>query len=81
MSVSQQLDAISLPPGLRTKMQNHLSRLSRAEDLHALELAQSRAEGFVEGVDAAHALTPTTVEALFIAVEDAAAVRRQELKP
>jgi len=81
MSVSQQLDAISLPPGLRTKMQNHLSRLSRAEDLRGLQLAQARAEGFVEGVDAAHTLTPATIEALFIAVEDAAAVRRRELTP
>lgn len=81
MSFSQQLDAISLPPRLRTKMQNHLSRLSRAEDLRGLQLAQARAEGFVEGVDAAHALTPATIEALFIAVEDAAAVRRRELTP
>jgi hypothetical protein len=35
MSFSQQLDAISLPPGMRTKMQNHLSRLGHAEDLPA----------------------------------------------
>ena len=79
MSLNPQLDTISLPPGMRTKVQNHLSRLSRAEDLHSLELAQARAEGFVEGMDAAHALTPATVEALFIAVDDAAAVRRREL--
>lgn len=81
MSVSQQLDAISLPPGLRTKMQNHLSRLSRAEDLHALKLAQARAEGFVEGVETARAVTPATIEALYIAVENVAAVRRRELRP
>ncbi|TVT89436.1 hypothetical protein [Pseudomonas sp. RGB] len=79
MNVSQQLDAISLPAGLRTKMQNHLSHQARAEDLHALKLALARAKGFVEGVDAAHALTPATIEALFIAVEDAAAARHREL--
>lgn len=81
MSISQKLDAISLPPGLRTKMQNHLSRLSRAEDMHGLQLAQARAEGFVEGVEAARALTPATIEALFIAVEVAAIDRRQVLTP
>lgn len=81
MSFSQQLDAISLPPGLRTKMQNHLSRLGHAEDLHALELAQARAQGFVEGVETARALTPATIEALYIAVENVAAVRRRELTP
>jgi len=81
MSFSQRLDAISLPPGMRTKMQNHLSRLGHAEDLHALEPAQARAQGFVEGVETARALTPATIEALYIAVEDAAAARHRELRP
>lgn len=46
-----------------------------------LVMAQERAEGFVEGVEAARALTPATIEGLFVAVEDVAARRRRELAP
>lgn len=81
MSGAFSLSGISLPDLIRTKLANHLARLERVEDLHALELAQERAEGFVEGVEAARALTPATIEALFIAVEEAAAARRQGLTP
>lgn len=81
MSAIFSLSGISLPDLMRTKLANHLARLGRAADLHALELAQERAEGFIEGMEAARALTPATVEALFVAVEDAAAARRLELKP
>ena len=79
MSGAFSLSGISLPDLIRTKLANHLARLERAEDLRALELAQERAEGFVEGVEAARALTPATIEALFIAVDVAATARRQEL--
>jgi len=75
------LSTVSLPDLIRTKLANHLARLERVEDLHALELAQERAEGFVEGVEAARALTPATIEALFIAVDVAATDRRQVLTP
>ncbi|MFL1542843.1 MULTISPECIES: hypothetical protein [Pseudomonas] len=43
MSVTQQLDAISLQPRMRTKVQNHLSRLGYAQELHVLELPQAHA--------------------------------------
>lgn len=79
MSGVYSLSAISLPDLIRTKLANHLARLARAADLHALELAQERAEGFVEGIEAARALTPATIEALFIAIEEATAARRQGL--
>lgn len=79
MSGAFSLSGISLPDLIRTKLANHLARLERAEDLRALELAQERAEGFVEGVEAARALTPATIEALFIAVDVAASGRRQGL--
>ncbi|QPO18778.1 hypothetical protein HXW90_04290 [Pseudomonas sp. Y39-6] len=75
------LSGISLPDLIRTKLANHLARLERVEDLHALELTQERAEGFVEGVEAARALTPATIETLFIAVDVAATERRQKLAP
>lgn len=68
-----------LPDLIRTKFSHHLARLERAEDLHTLERAQERAEGFVEGVEAARALTPASIEALYIAVDVAATERRQEL--
>lgn len=75
------LNGVSLPDLIRTKLANHLARLGRVTDLHALELAQERAEGFVEGVQAARALTSATIEALFIAVDVAATARREELTP
>lgn len=75
------LNGISLPDLIRTKMANHLACLGRVADLRALDLAQERAEGFVEGVQAARALTPATIEALFIAVDVAATMRREELMP
>ncbi|NWC89975.1 hypothetical protein [Pseudomonas reactans] len=81
MSGAPSLDAISLPDLIRAQVAHHLARLERAEDLHALERAQERAEGFVEGVEAARALTPATIEALFIAVDVAASERRQGLRP
>ncbi|KMT52449.1 hypothetical protein [Pseudomonas fildesensis] len=81
MSAVLSLNGVSLPDLIRTKLANHLARLGRVADLHALELAQERAEGFVEGVQAARALTPATLEALFIAVDVAATARREELTP
>ena len=81
MSVVFSRNGVSMPDLVRTKLANHLARLGRAADVHALALAQERAEGFVEGVEAARALTPATIEGLFIAVEDAAARRRRELAP
>lgn len=79
MSAVFSLNGVSLPDLMRTKLSNHLARLDRAANMHALELAHERAEGFVEGVEAARALTPATLEALFIAVEEAALARRLEL--
>lgn len=81
MSEVFSLNGVSLPDLIRTKLANHLARLGRAADLRALELAQERAEGFVEGVQASRALTPATIEALFIAVDVAATMRRQALTP
>lgn len=75
------LNGMALPDMIRTNLANHLAHLGRATDVRALELALERAEGFVEGIKAARALTSATVEGLFIAVDVAAAMRRQELAP
>jgi len=79
MSAIFSLNGDSLPDLIRTKLANHLARLDRAANMHALELAQERVEGFVEGVQAARALSPATIEVLFIAVDVAATARREEL--
>ncbi|WP_455910702.1 hypothetical protein [Pseudomonas putida] len=75
------LEGISLPDLIRTKAANHMARLERVADLRTLELAQQRAEGFIEGLEAARALTPATIEALFVAVDVAVTKRRQVLMP
>lgn len=79
MSGADALSGVSLPDLIRTKLANHLARLERVTDFRTLELAQERAEGFVEGVEAARALTPATIEALFMAIDGAASGRRQVL--
>lgn len=81
MSVVFSRNGVSMPDLVRTKLANYLARIGRAGDVHTLEMVQERAEGFVEGVEAARALTSATIEGLFIAVEEAAACRRRELTP
>ena len=81
MSVVFSRNGVSMPDLVRTKLSNHLARLGRAGNVHALALAQERAKGFVEGVEAARALNPATIEGVFIAVEEAAARRRRQLAP
>ena len=61
-------------------LKNHLVRLARAKDQLTLSLATERAEGYVEGVESARALTPATVEALYVAVDNAATARQLELE-
>lgn len=70
---------LHLPHAIRNKVAQHLDRIEQAVDLHALELAQERAQGFVEGIEAAAALTAANIEALFIAFDNLATERRQEL--
>lgn len=80
MSALDCLDAINLPPMIRRYTGHHLARIERAQDLAQLDLAQERAEGFVEGVEAAGALTPTSVETLSITLDYAVTARRQALE-
>jgi hypothetical protein len=75
------LNGMALPDIIRTNLANHLAHLGRATDVLALALALERAEGFVEDIQAARALTPATVEGLFIALDVAASMRRRELAP
>ncbi|MFL1547263.1 MULTISPECIES: hypothetical protein [Pseudomonas] len=65
---------------IRTRLANLLAALVCCDDIHALALHQERLEGFLEGVEAASVLTSDILKALYIAIEVAAAKRRQELK-
>ncbi|MCK3864234.1 hypothetical protein [Pseudomonas sp. B329] len=80
MSASDRLDAIDLPPLIRRAVDQYRARIERAQDLAQLALAQERAGGFVEGVDAARALTPATVETLSISLDDAVTARHEILE-
>jgi len=73
-------NGVSLPVLIRTRLVDHLAGLICCEDIHALGLLQERAEGFLEGVEAARVMTSDTLKALSIAIEVAAAKRRQYLK-
>ncbi|ARB27272.1 hypothetical protein ATI14_4153 [Pseudomonas tolaasii NCPPB 2192] len=81
MSATDYFDDVSLPVLIRTHTASHLARMARAPDLLTLSFAVERAEGFVEGVEAARGLTPATIEALLVLLDNAAKVRRQELTP
>ncbi|MBX6511287.1 hypothetical protein BTW15_27725 [Pseudomonas syringae pv. tomato] len=70
---------VHLPHGVRIKVDEHLACVEQAPNLHALELAQERAQGFIEGVEAAGVLDAARIETLLDAVDNAATDRRQEL--
>nr|WP_176456097.1 hypothetical protein [Pseudomonas fluorescens]CEK42545.1 hypothetical protein PQBR55_0166 [Pseudomonas fluorescens SBW25] len=70
---------LHLPHAIRLKVAQHLANIEQSVDLHALELAQERAQGFVEGIEAAGALTAATIEALSTALDNHATECRQEL--
>lgn len=80
MTFADYLEDVSLPPAIRSKAQNYLASLTRADDAVSLRLAIERAVGFVEGVDAARALTAASIESLFIVIDTVASVRRGELE-
>ena len=79
MSITDYLDDVSLPPLIRVQVATYLSRIERAADPLALSLAVERAEGFVEGVEAARALNAATIEALFLAIDTIGNTRRVEM--
>jgi len=71
MNETQQLTEMNLPPLIQTRASSHLNRIARAADNMSRTLAGERAAGFVEGLEAARALTPATIEALFLIFDDA----------
>jgi len=67
------LEDLELPLVLQSKIGGHVRRVSDAQGEAEIRLAVERAEGFVEGLEAARCLNLATIEALFIIVESAAA--------
>lgn len=74
------LSGTNLPDMIRAQASIHLSRIKRAQDLHALRMAVERAEGFIEGVEASGILATSTVEHLSLIFQNAGAARRLELE-
>lgn len=79
MSILKGLGLFNLPPRIRNHTLTHLSRLIMAPDVQSLEREQVSADGFIEGLAAARSLTPATIEALYLALEQIAADRLKEL--
>lgn len=69
----RKIENLELPQVLQSKIGGHVRRVTDAQDDSDIRLAVERAEGFVEGLEAARCLNPATIEALFIIVESASA--------
>ncbi|VEF08460.1 Uncharacterised protein [Pseudomonas fluorescens] len=70
-SAMKNLEDLELPQVMQSKIGGHVRRVSDAQGEADIRLAVERAEGFVEGLEAARCLNPATIEALFIIVESA----------
>ncbi|MBF6031475.1 hypothetical protein ICY20_27325 [Pseudomonas sp. P115] len=68
-----------MPDLIRTQLANYLARLRKAGAVHVLAMAQERAKGFVDGVEASLALPSATVKVLFIAIEEVGVDRHRAL--
>ncbi|RDS91737.1 hypothetical protein [Pseudomonas fluorescens] len=79
MSILKGLGLFNLPPLIRDHAMTHLGRLIIAADAQTLDREQVSADGFVEGLAAARAVTPASIEALYLAIEHIAADRLKEL--
>ncbi|MCF5545083.1 hypothetical protein [Pseudomonas salomonii] len=71
MNDTQNLVEMNLPPLIQSRATSHLERIARADDNASRKIAGERAAGFVEGLEAARAITPATIEALFLLFESA----------
>jgi len=71
MNDTQNFVEMNLPPLIQSRATFHIERIARAADNASRRLAGERAAGFVEGLEAARAITPATIEALFLLFESA----------
>lgn len=79
MSILKGLGLFNLPPRIRHHALTHFNRMTLATDAQALTIEQMGADGFIEGLAAARALPPATIEALYLAIGQIGADRLKEL--
>ena len=80
MSFLDPLGGIVLPPKPRTCVEQHLACIERAENSRIVQIWLDRAQSLIEGLEASGALNATTIEALYIHVDNVALVRLEALK-
>lgn len=68
----KRLEDLTLPQSLQSKISSLVRRVADAQGDVDIRMAVERAEGFVEGLEAARCLTDATIEALFIIIESVA---------
>lgn len=81
ISILKGLGLFNLPPRIRDHALTHLNGLIMAPDVEALEREHMSADGFIEGLAAARVLTPATIQALYVAIDQVATDRLKELGP
>jgi len=67
---------MELPTGVRTAVLKLLVAVETGESIQAVNMASQRAEGFVLGLETAHALKPDMIEFLYTNFDAAAAQQR-----
>lgn len=78
MAVTDDVTAMNLPQAVQAQVLKLLAQIDRAQTADDLFRASDRAEGFVLGLETAKALNAGSIEALYIAFDDAATARRLE---
>ncbi|SDT94035.1 hypothetical protein [Pseudomonas yamanorum] len=74
------LGGIVLPPKPRNCVEQHLAGIERAENDRAVRMWVDRAQSLIEGLEASGAFNDTTIEALYIHVDNVALARLEALK-
>lgn len=72
--------ALILPAGVQAQAAKLLASVARASTAADCKLAAQRADGFVLGLETAHALNAASIEALYILFENAEMARALELE-
>lgn len=80
MSDFDPLGGIVLPPKPRKCVEQYLACIERAENSRNVRIWGDRAQSLIEGLEASGAFNDTTIEALYIHVDNVALARLEVLK-
>ena len=80
MNLIDPLGGIVLPPKPHKCVEQHLACIERAENSRIVQIWVDRAQSLIEGLEAAGALNDTTIEALYVHVDNVATARLEALK-